>query len=308
MTLRNPRGFALAAALWILVAISALGVGFLTAARAERLAVANARAATRARWAARAGQARILSEIDRTLRGGHGAHFRAASDTILPPLGFGLSETAVHAYARDVRARLQLNLADGEQLERLFRGLGLEGGWARRLADAIIDWRDPDPLRRPGGAEAAEYSRLRPPSHPKNAPFEEVDELLHVFGVTPEAYAVVESFLTAAGDGRINVNAASVPVLLTLPGIDPAGAQAIVTRRRARPFQNPYELLASLPRANQEWIQLEMADFVERIAFAPRQVEIVASATVDGSPVRIENRAQVTLAGSNWKLERVVER
>ncbi len=303
-------GFALVAVLWILVLVGAVGVSFQADARAERRAVANARAASQARWAARAGLARMMNEIDRALDGGAGAPvLRIMSDTILAPLDFSWEGVSTRVLALDARARVQLNLAEEVELRSLFTALGLDVNEARALADAIIDWRDPDALPRPRGAEARKYASLRPPSRPADAPFETVDDLQRVFGMSPQIYRLVAPYLAVVGDRRVNVNAAPTPVLLTLPGIDYAAASAIVSRRGSRPYRNPYELLASLPRASREWIQTEMDLFIERIAFGPRELEVVATATMQGSPIRARLWSNVILSGgSSWKVVRVVER
>ena len=54
------------------------------------------------------------------------------------------------------------------------------------IADAILDWIDPDDETREFGAEIDYYSGLNPPYAPKNGPLETIEELLLVKGVTPE--------------------------------------------------------------------------------------------------------------------------
>jgi DNA uptake protein ComE-like DNA-binding protein len=54
------------------------------------------------------------------------------------------------------------------------------------IADAIVDWVDPDDDQRPAGAESQYYSGLSPGYRCKNGPLDSVEELLLVRGVTPE--------------------------------------------------------------------------------------------------------------------------
>lgn len=54
------------------------------------------------------------------------------------------------------------------------------------IADAILDWLDPDTEPREYGCEIEYYSGLDPPYGPKNGPLETVEELLLVRDVTPE--------------------------------------------------------------------------------------------------------------------------
>ncbi len=54
------------------------------------------------------------------------------------------------------------------------------------IADAIMDWIDPDDDVRENGAESETYSGMSPPYAAKNGPLSSIDELLTVKGVTPE--------------------------------------------------------------------------------------------------------------------------
>ena len=54
------------------------------------------------------------------------------------------------------------------------------------IANAIIDWMDPDSDARPGGAENDYYSGLSPAYRCKNGPIDSIDELLLVKGVTSD--------------------------------------------------------------------------------------------------------------------------
>jgi type II secretory pathway component PulK len=58
-------------------------------------------------------------------------------------------------------------------------------GMTEQIADAILDWIDPDSDPREFGAEADAYASLSPPYAPKNGPLETIEELLLVQGVTP---------------------------------------------------------------------------------------------------------------------------
>jgi len=59
-------------------------------------------------------------------------------------------------------------------------------GMNDELADAILDWLDPDSQTRPFGAEADLYGEQEPGYTPRNGPIASLDELLMVRGVTPE--------------------------------------------------------------------------------------------------------------------------
>jgi len=85
-------------------------------------------------------------------------------------------------------AKLHLNAASEEQIADLLTPLLLELRIdnPQEIIDAILDWRDADSDPRPGGAENEYYNTLDPgpPYNAKNGPFDSVEELLLVKGVT----------------------------------------------------------------------------------------------------------------------------
>lgn len=302
----NADGFALMAVLWILVIVGAVGIAFQADAGAERRVVANARTGVRVRWGARAGLHRTLAALDSSVV--RGLADPAGNAALLRPIGFELDGVAIQAQAIDARARVNLNLADQDRLRDLFAASGFDAAGAHRVAAAVMDWRDADGLRRPEGAEAADYAARGMPL-PRNAPFEAVDDLRHVLGMSPERFRRVAPHLTVVGDGRINVNSASMPALATLPGLDLASARVIASRRDSWRLRNVFELTTALPRETQNAIQADMARFTDMVAFGPRALEITVDATTAGSPVATHLWAHVELTGgTGWRVVRVVER
>jgi len=70
-------------------------------------------------------------------------------------------------------------------VQRLLTSMGLP----LDIADALVDWVDPDDIRFPYGAETSSYYfNLSPPYTAKNGAMDSVDELLLVKGITPEIY------------------------------------------------------------------------------------------------------------------------
>ena len=61
-----------------------------------------------------------------------------------------------------------------------------EGDEQNSLVDAFKDWTDVDDLARANGAEEEFYRELNPPRHVKNGPVTSPEELLLVYGFTPE--------------------------------------------------------------------------------------------------------------------------
>lgn len=90
---------------------------------------------------------------------------------------------------------------------------------AETITDSILDWLDKDELHHANGAEKEYYSSLPEPYEPKNGPFESLEELTLVKGVTPEIFEMLRSSVTIYGSGKINVNYAEKETLLFVPAI-----------------------------------------------------------------------------------------
>ena len=90
------------------------------------------------------------------------------------------------------------------------------------IIDAAKDWMDADGEVTGGGAEEGYYAGLGRPYAAKNAPLDCIGELLMVRGMTRELFYGTEespglaTCLTIFGDGKININTASKPVLRAL--------------------------------------------------------------------------------------------
>lgn len=130
--------------------------------------------------------------------------------TGLPETGYGLV---------DEERKININKVELDMLERLLRiVLDLGEMQAQELAASIIDWRDGDsglsiPL---GSAEDSYYRYLSTPYEAKDSDFEVLEEVLLVKGMEEDIFERLKDYITIYGDGKININTASRPVLLTL--------------------------------------------------------------------------------------------
>ncbi len=91
------------------------------------------------------------------------------------------------------------------------------------LARAIIDWREELGTELKGFYDE-QYS-------PKHGQYELFDEMLLVEGMTPKRYEKILPFVTIYGDGAVNINTASPPVLFAL-GLSHGLLNKIITVRR----------------------------------------------------------------------------
>jgi general secretion pathway protein K len=223
---RAERGAALVAVTAALAAlvVVALGVvhGTLRAQRRTSAALATLQADALARSAA-ATAAALLADWT-ALDQPDDAHAPWARPIPPQTLGGGRVEVVVEDEAR----RLDLGTADPDALPRLLDVLHLDRG----LADAILDWTDPDDRPRPYGAERAAY---RDTAGPPNGPLRSVGELGLVRGVDAAALARLRPFVTVAGEAGVNPNTAPREVLLAWLG-DAARADEILARRATVPI------------------------------------------------------------------------
>ncbi len=146
----------------------------------------------------------------------------------------------------DEDGKLNINTASLQQLKNLVQNMGLETDEVDTVVDSIIDWRDSNDLHMLNGAEEDYYQSLEMPYSCKDAPFDVVEELLLVRGVTPEIfygsdkkekeeeYRGLVKYLTTWGTQKINVNTAPQEVLEALLGIQVA--EDIVTQREENPL------------------------------------------------------------------------
>jgi len=121
------------------------------------------------------------------------------------------------------------------------------------VIDAVLDWLDPDDLKRPLGAEREYYMALKRPYAPKNGPLDSLGEMLLIKGIDSSAFYGTEereglrNYLTIYSAGKININTASIPILMSLsPNASQTMAQAVLEYRGQKPFRKT-EDLRSIP-------------------------------------------------------------
>jgi general secretion pathway protein K len=214
-TPRRQRGVALLLVVWLIALLTALIGAFAVSARVESL------------------QGRVLAEgsvVQEIARAGLEYSLQRVADTDprtrWTPDGraylWNYAGSQVQLRLVDESGKVDLNQADARTLAGLLRALGVEAAQADRLAGAVLDWRDTDPLRQPsGGAEDPDYAAAGLPYGAKDAPFESVGEVEQVLGWTPAIYARVRPYLTLyGGRSRPDPGYAQGPVLAAL-GLDP---------------------------------------------------------------------------------------
>ena len=181
-------GMVLVVVLWIVTLLAVMAGGFAYSMRIEtRLATSTVERAQARAWI-EAGVAYALAW-----------QLEPEAQQQWPPNGdprewsFGGGRLRIEVV--DAGGLINLNTADSELLGTLLAVVDVDPQDRERLADAIQDWRDPDDRPLPRGAESAEYRAAGRPG-PKNAPFESVEELGQVLGMTQEVYERIAGVAT----------------------------------------------------------------------------------------------------------------
>lgn len=312
---RDSDGMALIMVMCAIFVLSALAAGFALSMKVETKLAQNANSEQHLLWLGRSGvefaryilsqQAGIASEpydsLNQKWAGGSGS--LAESNSVLSsisldnyPVGDGTVSIKIIDLERKVNINTAINPANSQMIQQALILMGVDANSISVVSDSILDWIDADDLPRVAGVESDYYQGLPLPYYAKNAPIDDLSELLLVKEVTPEMYwgsnatnhtpsvfqhklglgtapgqapdypfGLVEIF-TPFSSGRINVNTADANVLQMIPGVDAAMADAIIKLRAGpdgvdgteddMPFRNPAAALQSVGIRNPQSAQL----------------------------------------------------
>ncbi|WP_212758110.1 general secretion pathway protein GspK [Usitatibacter palustris] len=222
----RQQGVALVLVIWLATLLMVVASSFMLSARSDALVIANSMAMARAEAIAEAGVQRAAHEL---YRHDVGPDVWKRDGT---PREWRFDGATVKIEIRDESARIDLNTASDALLKGLLLSVGLPEEEAVALLDAILDWRDPDTLKRVHGAEESDYASAGLSWRPANAPFQALEELQLVLGMRPELYRRMAPLLTVhSRQAGVSVQAASREVLLAIPNITAAQVDAFIARR-----------------------------------------------------------------------------
>jgi general secretion pathway protein K len=185
----DERGFALIIVLWFLVLLGSIGIALIVHGRSETAIAHNVRAAADAEALADDGIARAAFNLLDPVPANRWP-FDGSSHRINLPAGY------VSVQIEDETNKINPNLARPELLAGLFEAVGFDRNRARHLGGATADWVSDDGDPSEFGAKADQYRAAGKNYGPPNAPFETLDDLNLVLGMTPDAVARVRPYLT----------------------------------------------------------------------------------------------------------------
>ena len=241
---KKQHGIVLVVVLWIVTLLSVMAASFVYSMRTETQLVSAQVDRAKARALAEAGIAyatkHILSPtalqkwpLEGTAREWH--------------FGSGRVNIAIVG----ANGKVDINRSDRGLLRRLLASAGVEDEALDPLLDAIEDWRDSDDARGANGAEEQDYQAAGRDYGPKNAPFERIEELQQVLGMTQEIYHIIADELTVfSRQEGVNPAMASATLLRALPEIDTESVDEYLEARSESviqglpipeaPFSNPH--------------------------------------------------------------------
>ncbi|MCB1620764.1 MAG: general secretion pathway protein GspK [Thiothrix sp.] len=215
---RHQRGVALLMVIWMIVVMMSLAAALVYSVRTETSMVSFARTSAQARAFADAA-----------------AHY-TVMQLFLPPdertlvVGGGAGSWEQGGYQAEIRVvgengLIDINRTSRELLQKVLEQAGVVDQEAQTLLDRIEDFRDGDDLKRLNGAEDRDYQSEGLAFGAKDAPFERIEELQQVLGMTPALYERLARFLSVSSQGQgINPMLAPRHILLLLA----EGDQALV--------------------------------------------------------------------------------
>lgn len=226
VALAAHRGVALIIVLWVMTLLSVIALSFAQTMRTDVNIVSNSLARVKAETLADAAIERAIFELykPQNLDGRWNADGASRE--------WSYRDLNVTITMQDETGKIDINRAHEQLMRGLLRSQGLTEADADKLVDAIADWRDTDSLRRPNGAEAPEYTAAGLNYVPANAPFQAIEELKLVLGMTPELYSRLAPHITiySAVPG-INEQVATRDVLRALPNVNDQLIDEYIARR-----------------------------------------------------------------------------
>jgi type II secretory pathway component PulK len=307
--MKNRRGVALIVVLWLVAALTVLMYAFLGEMQVEYSLASTYGDEKKAEQLAWSAIELACATVDNDTQGWQGPNdpwYDNPDQFYEVPFGDGAFTLLHPTYDTDGRLRwgledeaskINLNTATKAILMKLPR-------MTEQLAESILDWKDPDDNPMPNGAESSYYQGLTPGYTAKNAPFESVEELFYVQGITqeimygrdlnlngrlesweqdpsatpdPGLYGLVTAWssdknVDQAGQKRININTTPSPQLVAA-GMTPQEAQIHAT-----------VLLAGGPFPNVAYLLGDPAKSMPAVLTKDRFKLLVDKFTVDDAP------------------------
>jgi general secretion pathway protein K len=211
--MRRCKGIALVSVLWIVALLSVVATGLSASVRSESRLVANTEKVLQAQFAVESGVELAALNLM------YPQSVRWPEDGSIREVTVGDARLRIATW--NVTGKVDINAAPMPLLRNLLLQAGVDTETAEFLADAILDWRDRDDFRNLNGAEDTDYRIAGMSWGAKDAPFESIEELRLVLGMTDQIYAAIENSVTVfSGQSGVNLQHASAQVVAALAGLE----------------------------------------------------------------------------------------
>jgi len=200
------KGFALITVLWITAFLAVIAGSVSYQARASLSLATNVVASFKTKHAA---EGALLLTVDKLIKRDELQGYVLKN----PNFNYELDNLIVSVVVADESGKVDLNLASVDLIKSLFIAVGVNEKIGSSIADAIVDWRDQDNLKRADGAEDQDYAANGLLYESKDDEFDSIDELSLVLGVTPEIFNRVKPYVTVYAQD-IGVNTALAPAVV----------------------------------------------------------------------------------------------
>ncbi len=249
----NEKGMVLLLVLVVVALLSALLSDFAFSTLVDLRLTETFRDTTRAEYLSRGGitAGRMILQTDRN---SYDAKNDSAELWSVGVQDYPLAEGTVSVTIDDLDGRLQLNLLVDQEgnanilyrdrFVRLCEELALDNPEA--LADALVDWLDPDQETGAAGAEDADYLAMNPPYEATDGPLRSIEDLYLIRGFDAETYTRLSPFVSSFGSGVLNINTATPEVLRSWDIETVSAIEDLLSKRKEGPFKRLEDLREAL--------------------------------------------------------------
>lgn len=207
-------GIAIIIVLWVITLLTLIAASFMTVMRSDIQVVTNSMGRAKAEASANAGIQRAMFELFKPVN----TPERWGADGVAREWSY--QDAAITITMNDEAGKIDINTASEALLRSLFQSQGLTPDEAVAIVDAMNDWRDQDSVKRLHGAEEAEYLAAGLKYKPANAPFQAIEELKLVLGMTPHIYERIAPLITIySRQPGVYAQIASRAVLRAIPNV-----------------------------------------------------------------------------------------
>lgn len=208
----QQNGIALVVVLWMLALLTVMAGGYSAMMRTETILTAHQIHSAQSRALAEAG---IWLAVNELLKPRLERNWRSDGTAY----DVELHNRKIQISIQDESGKIDLNTTHVELLHGLLKSVEINDVKSIELLHAILDWRDRDNLERKAGAEDNRYNTAGLAYGAKDGPFNSIDELRLVLGMTEKIFQQIKPALTIySHQPGINPTLASRESLMAIPG------------------------------------------------------------------------------------------